>query len=158
MRKIIILTLLFLVTCFAYSQNKHPHKSYVYFPENVDKPLTVKEKQQIQTVFGSFAETIFNNKTLLKNYKHFLRNRVKLYKIDLNKYSKSPNFYSITELSSVPLYDTYNKSLTTDYTINEQTFNPLKYQLTFFPKETITYRQGDYLIKIKPQQKNGEIK
>ncbi len=145
-----------MVTCFVYGQNQH--KSYIYFPENVNAPLSVKEKQQIKDVFGTFSETIFNNKTLLKNYKHFLRNRVKLYKINLEKYSQDPKFNQTPELSSVPLYTTYNSNLVPDYSINEENFNPLKYQFTFYPAETMTYRQGNYLIKIQPQQKYGDLK
>ena len=154
MKRLLFLLAFFGILSFGFSQ----HKSYVYFPENINAPLTAKEKQQITSVFGEFSQTIFSNKTLLKNYKDILRNRVVLIPINLEKYSLDPKFHEIPELSSVPLFTTYNGSLQVDRVINKDTFNPLKYEINFFPREATIYRQANYLIKILPQQKQDNLR
>jgi len=55
-------------------------------------------------------------------------------------------------LSTVPLFDKYNKKLVVDTTYNSETFNPLKYKLKFKENKTMIYRidATDYLIFIHP--------
>ncbi|WP_431137593.1 hypothetical protein [Psychroserpens mesophilus] len=135
----------------SFSQNNQKQKplQHVVYNDNVDAPLTVNELKKITEVYGEHAkEDILNKPQRLKDVKHILRNRVEIIKVD-NK-----DLSSFTNLSSVPLFNHYNKTLSRDASYNASTFNPLKYQFNFYSREgSTTYRfdNSPYLIIIKSQ-------
>jgi len=56
-------------------------------------------------------------------------------------------------LSTVPLFDKYNKSLESDLSFNMDTFNILKYDINFFTSYDQIFRIDgtNYIVYIKPQ-------
>lgn len=59
---------------------------------------------------------------------------------------------NVVLLSTVPLFDKYNKNLVVDTAYNSETFNPLKYKFKYKENKTMIYRidATDYLIFIHP--------
>jgi len=57
------------------------------------------------------------------------------------------------KLSEIALLNKYNPALTRDASFDPENFNPLKYNLNFFPKTTTAYRidNTNYIIIIQPQ-------
>ena len=150
MKKILLLLTIFILAFNGYGQN---HKSTIQFPENVDKPLTKKEKIMIKEVYQSKAkEIVFSKQDYLKDIKHLLRNRITIY-IDNNVKTQK----KCKLLSEVPLLNTYNKNLKRDTKFDISTFNPLKYQLDFFARGTYLYRIDgtNYFIQITSQYRKN---
>jgi len=146
MKKILLILTVCLITFNSQSQNK---RSSIQFPENVDAPLTKKEKTMIDEVYQSKAsELIYNKKEKLEDIKHLLRNRILIYEDTNPKTQKKCKL-----LSEVPLLSTHNKNLKRDAKFNVSTFNPLKYQLDFFANGTYVYRidNTNYFIQITSQ-------
>lgn len=150
MKKILLLTALFLLTFNINSQtNKSAIRSAIEFPENVDAPLTEKEKKMINEVYQSKAdEIVFSQEDFLKDIKHLLRNRILLYEDTDAKTQKKCKL-----LSEVPLLNIYNENLKRDTKFDLSSFNPLKYQLDFFANGTYVYRidNTNYFIQITSQ-------
>jgi len=101
-------------------------------------------QQKIEAVYGlSFAA---NNPGM---YQH-------MYKLLLGRVHYVRQLQTVGEkypkLSQFALLTKNNSALTRDQVFNEITFNPLKYQLNFFPKTTQVYRfdNSDVLIVIDP--------
>lgn len=80
-------------------------------------------------------------------------NRISYSKIDPVKSKLSTH----TKLSQIALFDTYNKGLLRDNSFNAQTFNPFKYMIDFYSKETqiIHIDNTNTLIVIKPHNYNA---
>ena len=154
MKKILILFTFFLFTFSVYSQNNNGAiRSSIHFPENVDTPLTEKEKLMIDEVYQSSAkEIVYNQKEYLKDIKHLLRNRILIYEDSNVKTQKKCKL-----LSQVPLQNTYNEDLTRDTKIDLSNFNPLKYKLDFFANGTYLYRidNTNYFIQITSQYRKN---
>jgi hypothetical protein len=133
------------------SQNNPKQKplQHVVYNDNVDAPLTAGELQKITEVYGEHAEEdILSKPQRLKDTKHILRNRVEIIE------APGKDLSSFTNLSTVPLFNHYNKNLSRDVSFNASTFNPLKYQFNFYSREgSKTYRfdNSPYLITIKSQ-------
>lgn len=146
----IVLPILFLsFTIFSQEAKSTP----ISFPDNVEAPLTKKEKAMINEVYQSKAnELVYQNSDFLKDLKHLLRNRITIYK-DTNP--KTQKFTKL--LSEVPLFNDYNSSLTRDANFNINNFNPLKYKLNFFSKGTYVYRidNTDYFIQVISQYRTN---
>lgn len=156
MKKLLILGVVVCYTAATWSQsttsiNQKP-LAKVDFSENINSPLTPKERTFITEVYGEYAEKyVFSNPNRLKDIKHILRNRVEV--------NEHPNkdLSSLKKLSSVPLLTAFNANISRDASINASNFNPLKYQFNFFSRETQTkyYRVDNtqLLISILPQHK-----
>ena len=135
----------------SFSQNNQKQKplQHVVYNDNVDAPLTAKELQQITEVYGEHAEEdILSKPQRLKDVKHILRNRVEIIE------HPGKDLSSFENLSTVPLFNHYNKGLSRDASYNASTFNPLKYQFNFYSREgSKTYRfdNSQFLVIIKSQ-------
>ncbi|WCO02429.1 hypothetical protein [Psychroserpens ponticola] len=144
-----IFSVLTVNTSFSQSSQKQKPLQHVVYNSNVDAPLTSIELKQIKEVYGEHAEEdILSKPQRLKDVKHILRNRVEVIE-HLGK-----DLSSFTNLSTVPLFNHYNKTLNRDALYNASTFNPLKYQFNFYSREgSKTYRfdNSPYLIIIKSQ-------
>ncbi len=84
--------------------------------------------------------------------KEVFLNRITYSKLDPIKSKEA----SYLKLSQVPLFDTYNKGLTRDYSFNPNTFNPFKYMFSFYSKKTqyIQVDNSNVLIVIRPHNYN----
>ena len=103
---------------------------------------------RIQQVFADQLQTlVFNVPNRLKDLNDILTNRVKIEDLKFEADEKFP------KLSSVELFNKYNPDLTRDSSIDERTFNPLKYNFRFHAKTTLVYRidNTDKVIVIYPQ-------
>lgn len=154
MKKILMLVTAVLCTSVMVAQKNitksQKRLTLVNYSENVDKPLTKKERIFIDEVYGEFADDyVYSNQNRLRELKNILRNRVIL--------EEHPNkdLSSLTKLSSVQLLKAFNPSISRDFRISSENFNPLKYQFEFFSRRTdIQYYWVDntqILISILPQ-------
>jgi len=103
---------------------------------------------KIQEVYGSMTEQIVQSEPdRIKALNDLLENRIKI----VNSPMVGDDKY--TKLSSVPLLNKYNPSLSRDVVFDTLNFNPLKYNFNFFSKTASVYRvdNTNYLIVIKPQ-------
>lgn len=133
----------------AQSQKKQ-HLKLVKYKDNVNAPLTNKERSMLEEVFlDKLDEYVLNRPQRLKNIKHFLRNRVEIKKMP--KLIKNTQKYTL--LSQVGLFNLYNKKLEFDKTFNKEKFNPLKYNLERHGHGGRIYRidNTSYFILIKSQ-------
>ena len=104
----------------------------------------------IEVFADKTQELVLNNPDRLALYNDFLDNRIKVIESP-----KSGNDKFI-KLSSVPLMNKYNTTLTRDLVFDPNNFNALKYALDILPKSPMIYRvdNTDYLIVIQPQTLN----
>ncbi|WP_439152035.1 hypothetical protein [Winogradskyella sp.] len=145
--KLLILLPVLFISFSVFSQDSK--NVPISFPDNVDAPLSKKEKAMIDEVYQSNAnELVYQNANFLKDIKHLLRNRITIYKDTNPKTQKHSKL-----LSEVPLFNEYNSDLQRDSTFDFNSFNPLKYKLDFFTKGTYVYRidNTDYFIQITSQ-------
>jgi hypothetical protein len=153
MKKILLLGIVGLFCTVAIAQNtsqvkRHPLPLAVY-GDNLDSPLTQKERGFILEVYGDYAQKyVFDNPQRLKDLKNLLRNRVVIEKNEQLRKKKD-----VVKLSSMPLFNSYVPDLTRDSNFNPNSFNPLKYNLEFFSNEAKLYvvDGSDYIILIKSQ-------
>ncbi len=145
-----ILSVLAVNTSFSQTQQKQKPLQHVVYNDNVNEPLTEHELNLIKEVYGDHAEEdILSKPQRLKDVKHILRNRVEIIEV-----SQGKDLSSITNLSTIPLFNPYNQGLSRDAFYNASTFNPLKYQFNFYSREgSKTYRfdNSQVLITIKSQ-------
>ena len=121
----------------------------VKYKPNVDAPLTSDELLKIREVYKESTEdVIVNDKAHLKRVKHLLRNRLKIFKLDQK--DKQRNY---TLLSEVELFNHFNPELKRDMVFDRYGFNPLKYNLNFYPSMNVLYRVDgtNYFIQIASQ-------
>tara|TARA_Y100000815_G_scaffold152571_1_gene138670 strand:+ start:1199 stop:1660 length:462 start_codon:yes stop_codon:yes gene_type:complete len=145
-----ILTFLLLPFCLSGQQTvkKIPLK-VIQFDDNVDLPLTVKERQQIEEVYGDQAEKyVYSNAFRLKNIKDILRNRVVIKLI-----TKEADKKQCKSLSEIPLLNSFVSNLERDKTFDPKNFNPLKYNFAFNSQGSSIYHvdNTNYYIIIKSQ-------
>ncbi len=151
LRPSLVLLFCFGMMAFSFSQVKHDPNSlkHVEYFDDIDDPLTKKELAFIKEVYGNHTQTdILNKPQRLKDIKNILRNRVVI------QHLPNKNLSNFTPLSTISLFDTYNKSLVRDVIFEEEKFNPLKYKFNFDSNnETKTFRFDgtQYLIVIKSQ-------
>ena len=146
------LVLLFTVNILSVTaqSSKQQTLKVINYGENIKAPLTNKELSCINEVYGDQAEIlVLNRPQRVKDIKHILRNRVVIQEHpgkDLSPYKP---------LSSVPLFNNYNKGLTRDSFFDANNFNVLKYSFDFYSRNenVMTYRidNTNFLINIKPQ-------
>lgn len=148
---LLAITLFFAVSISAnaqYNWNKQPN-GHVKYNENVNRPLSESEMTMLIEVFSTKLDgLVLNNIDFLKDLKHLMRNRIKIFEInDVAKQKKCKL------LSEVPLFNDYNKGLKRELSFNIDTFNPLKYKLDFFSNGNYLYRidRTKYFIQITSQ-------
>ncbi|WP_397362100.1 hypothetical protein [Olleya sp. R77988] len=149
----ILFTLLFGFLMFSQQgtaqTKKKQQTQLVKYDKNVDAPLTVKELAMLKEVYkDKLDKYVLSNKQRVKDFKHLLRNRIVIKKMDnITDDSK------YTLLSNVELFNSYNSELKRDETFDISTFNPLKYNLEFFRIGSIIYKidNTNYYIIIKSQ-------
>ena len=121
--------------------------AHVYAQQAQVEPVNPKI---IEVFADKTQELVLNNPDRLALYNDFLDNRIKVIESP-----KSGNDKFI-KLSSVPLMNKYNTTLTRDLVFDPNNFNALKYALDILPKSPMIYRvdNTDYLIVIQPQTLN----
>lgn len=154
--KIKLLSLFMFCLCFlnvnnSFSQSKATTQplTLVKYGANVEAPLNNNELKQLQEVYGEkLEEYVLSKPQRLKDIKHLLRNRIEIKMISNPRDQKK----SIL-LSEVPLFNYYVKDLKRDTSFNPQSFNPLKYLLNFYSRESHMYRvdNTNYFILVKSQ-------
>ncbi|MCB0400331.1 MAG: hypothetical protein KDD26_12100 [Winogradskyella sp.] len=151
MKKFLTIFILILLPLCSFGQeksNKVPLK-VIEFKDNVDLPLTAKERLQINEVYGKYAEKyVYSNTFRLKSIKDILRNRVVIEYI-----SKESDKKDCQKLSEIPLLNSFVSDLERDKTFDPKNFNPLKYNFTFHSRGDTMYQvdNTNYFITIKSQ-------
>ncbi len=131
--------LLLMFACFAVSS--------VYSQVSGNANLSSVDPR-IQEVFADQLQTLVHNvPNRINDLNDILNNRVKIEYMKLESDDKFP------KLSSIELFNNYNPNLTRDVTIDENNFNPLKYNFRFHARTTLVYRidDTDKVIVIYPQ-------
>ena len=153
MRKLLTILVIFLLPMSIFGQEKNQQKPLpiVKYDDNVNLPLTDKERAQILEVFGDSAERlVFNNSNRLKSIKNILRNRVVIDEYPNKDLSYQMN---ISDIALTPEARNEAKS----GSLNRDNFNPLKYNFNFDSTDGIKHFRIDntqYLITIMPQHAN----
>lgn len=99
-----------------------------------------------------FGQELAHFKTIdpdrITYFKNVVQNRVSLV---FEKNSKSDKY---PKLSSIPLFNKYNPTLSRDEKFDATTFNILKYKISFFSNDPQVIRidNSDYLIIIAPSK------
>lgn len=123
----------------------------VKYKDNVNAPLTNKERNMLEEVYADKLEQyVLNRPSRLKDFKHLLRNRIEIKLMPhLVEYTKK-----YKTLSEAGLFNSYNKNLKFDTSYNPENFNPLKYNMEFYGKGSRIYRidNTNYFVIIKSQQ------
>ena len=107
---------------------------------------TIKEK--ITEVYGKIDGDFFQGNTeLYANFYKLLNERTK---IEVMEYKSDEKF---PKVSSFEILNKYNASLKHEDFQSIESFNPLKYKLEFFSKNTKVYRidNTNYILIIEPQ-------
>lgn len=120
----------------------------IFYNDNVNEPLTIKELEQIKEVYGEDAEAdILFRPHRVKDIKNILRNRVEIFD------AGDKDLSSLPKLSKVEVFDDYVPSIVRDYNFNANNFNPLKYKFNFYSRNSYTYHVDGtgYYIIIKSQ-------
>jgi len=149
MKKLLTILVLIIMPLFVSGQKshqKHPLPLATY-NDNVNLPLTAKERVQIIEVYGESADKlIFSNPHRLKSIKHILRNRVVI-KIITDENNKK----TCPKLSEVAFFDDRDSEI--DKTFNPNNFNPLKYDFNFYSRGAGMYQvdNTNYYVLIKSQ-------
>ncbi|NQX86650.1 MAG: hypothetical protein HRT67_12235 [Flavobacteriaceae bacterium] len=154
MQRLIPLIVLFLCAFLSSNTNAQSLKKrqplpLVKYNSNVNKPLTSAETAMLREVYGAALETdILSRPQRLKDIKNILRNRFEIIEISNPRDQKK-----CTLLSEVALFDAYVKTLKRDVVFDMATFNPLKYNFSFYALGTHMYRvdHTNYFIIIKSQ-------
>jgi len=149
MKNLLIITALILMPLSVFGQQSN-HKNplpLAKYNDNVNLPLTAKERAQIIEAFGESADKmVFSNPHRLKSIKHILRNRVQVKLInDKNQTKPCPMLSDVT--SSEDLDAQNNKPFDLD------NFNPLKYDFNFHSRSASMYQvdNTNYYIIINSQ-------
>lgn len=149
MKKTLSIVFLCLLGMIAHAQKKGLSDNVIKYPDNVNEPLTLKEKSYINVVYGNYAnDFIYNNAHRLKTFKNILRNRVVV-----EHYPKK-DLSNVPKLSSVLLVNAINTKLQKELSFNPSNFNALKYSFNFFSNDSVKHYHVDntqYLITIYPQ-------
>ncbi|MCA0154444.1 hypothetical protein [Winogradskyella vincentii] len=147
--RILILFLLFSFNEINGQTAQNVEFKAVKYRPNVDAPLTSDELLKIREVYkDSTEDVILNDKAHLKRIKHLLRNRINILRLDIK--GKQRNYIPLSE---VELFNHYNPSLERDVVFDKYGFNPLKYNLNFYPSQNLLYRIDgtSYFIQIMSQ-------
>lgn len=100
---------------------------------------------KIKEVYGDFYESlVINDPTRNQILRDLLQNRIEFIQEPISVDEK------FEKLSQKPLFNKYNPNLERDTNFNKETFNVLKYNLSFFQNYDVVYRidNTDWLILI----------
>lgn len=135
----------------AQTNDQRQPLAIVEYNENVNAPLSANEKLQLTAVYGDkLQEYILSKPQRLMAIKNILRNRIEIIELADRKDQKE-----CTLLSEVSLFNYYVPELKRDIVFNKNTFNPLKYNFSFYSRGSHMYRvdNTNYFILIKSQHK-----
>lgn len=148
----LLYTLVFMLTLSTYNVKAQAvtkkHSTHVFYADNVKAPLTAKELKMLKDVYADqLDQEVLNRPQRLKDIKNILRNRVEIVE------HKNKDLSYFPALSSMPLFNIYNKALTRDAFFSPENFNVLKYNLPFYGKKRVTYHidNSAYILTIIPQ-------
>lgn len=153
MNKLLTLLILILLPAGVFGQQKEQKRPLplVKYDDNVNLPLTAKERAQIIEAYGDDAERlVFGNAHRLKSIKNILRNRVLI-----DEYPDK-DLSGFIKISEIALTDGAYMEATSG-TIKIDDFNPLKYAFNFDSTDGIKHFRIDntqFLITIMPQHAN----
>lgn len=153
MKRLLLLVSFFAVIFTAQNVNAQGNRRLktqpVNYGDNVEAPFTARELSMLKEVYqDKLEEYVLSRPVRVKDFKHLLRNRLLITKLPhYNANSK------VTLLSTVSLFNNYNKELKRDQVFDINLFNPLKYNLEFFKVGSVIYRidNTEYYIVIKAQ-------
>lgn len=122
--------------------------AYTQVTQSQDLTTNLTHRQiesKIEEVYG--RAYIENNPTLVQFFLKLFKERITY----ITQERTSDEKY--VKLSSLPLMNKNNQSLSYDSIFYEATFNPLKYRMNFYSNTTQVYRfdNSDILIVIAPQ-------
>lgn len=132
-----------ILTCllFAMTTNAQRLKQQFDFTKE-DASKFIKEVYQEKA-----DDLIYSNKDRSERFQDLILNRLKVMYLPFEANEKYPN------ISGVALLDNYNTNLRRDNVYNKQTFNPLKYDLSFFATKKVIYRiDNQYVLIVSPQR------
>ena len=125
MRKIYVYVIFLFIGLFVNAQSQN--EEFRFNANQIDK--------LIKEVYQDKAETmIFSDQIRYNSFKDLLLNRIFVKKLRFKEGEK------LVDLTKAPLLNKYNKSLVRNYLFNQNTFNPLKYDIALFSNEIILYR------------------
>ena len=136
----------------AQSNNQSQPLPVIQYKANVDSPLTSIERRQLEEVYGNKLNSyILSKPQRLKAIKNILRNRIEIVEFSDPRDQKESQL-----LSEVSLFNYYVPELKRDLVFNKNTFNPLKYNFSFYSRGASMYRvdNTNYFILIKPQHQH----
>jgi hypothetical protein len=130
----------------AQSKKKQKALTHIIYNENVNEPLTVKERAQLKEAYGDEFETyVLKHTQYLKDLKNLLRNRIFI------EEHKNKDLSQLKSISEVPLRKKGTFSVFSDI----ENFNPLLYEFNFFSRYNKSYYywidNTNYMLIIKPQ-------
>lgn len=131
---------LFIVSVLLYGANN----AFSQITTSAINSAPSDNNRKIEEVYGP---NFFDNKQdLLRHFHHLLSYRIEYKNLPPTTDEKYP------KLSAVPLMNKHGE-ISIDRGFNPNTFNPLRYELNFFSKQTQIYRidDSDYVLIIKPQ-------
>lgn len=153
MKRLFLLVSFFAVVFTAQNVNAQSGRKLktqpVNYGDSVEAPFTAKELSMLKEAYqDKLEEYVLSRPVRVKDFKYLLRNRLLITKLPhYNARSK------VTLLSTVSLFDNYNKQLKRDLVFDINSFNPLKYNLEFFKVGSAIYKidNTEYYIVIKAQ-------
>lgn len=139
MRKIYVYVIFMFMGLFLNAQSQN--EEFRFNANQIDK--------LIKEVYQDKAEKmIFSDKIRYNSFKDLLLNRVFVKKLRFKEGE------DLVDLTQTPLLDTYNKNLIRNYAFNQNTFNPLKYDIALFANDIILYRIDKQHVLYVLGQKN----
>lgn len=129
------LVFIFILSLSAIAQEKIYYKDYF-------------NQEMLKEVYANHYESEYLNNVHRKKSINKLIERIQFVQTPKEKDEK------FVWLSSVPLFNKFNKSLKRDSSFNINTFNIFKYNLDFFTSGTVVYRIDDTDWKIVINSQN----
>ncbi len=144
-----LLFFLLSINISAQTNNQREPLPLVKYNQNVNAALSSIERHQLEEVYGDkLQEYVLSRPNHLKAIKNILRNRV-----EILEFSNIQDQKECTLLSEVSLFNYYTPALKRDQIFNKSSFNPLKYNFSFYSRGAFMYRvdNTNYFILIKSQ-------
>jgi len=131
-----------ILTCFLFAMTtnaQHLKQQFDFTKEDANK--FIKEVYQDKA-----NDIIFSNEGRTERFEDLILNRLKVMYLPYEVNEKYLN------ISGFALLNNYNTNLRRDNVYNKQTFNPLKYDLSFFASKKVIYRiDNKYVLIVSPQ-------
>ncbi|WP_375238595.1 hypothetical protein [Aurantibacter sp.] len=151
MKFTILATVLLSLSLVGAQNLKNKEQKFVQYPENIDLDFTKKERVFLSEAFSQeYISVIDKDVNASRRFKHLLRNRVCFIYVPYEEKLKS-----YPKLSSIGFFTDFNKNPKKDLIFDRETFNVLKYNFTFFSKESYKVRidNTNYVLVVESQFK-----